>query len=88
MVTIIEGREVDFMHYALLNGGPKAMLIETIDAKVLLVGPKAEKLTFSTVGDAVAEASKRKWEIHVEHLFGEATRRRLAELTKEKSEEV
>ena len=74
------------MHYALLNGGPKAMLIETIDARVLLVGPKAEKLTFSTVGDAVAEASKRNWEIHVEHLFGEASRRRLAELMKEKGD--
>ena len=74
------------MHYALLNGGPKAMLIETIDARVLIVGPKAEKLTFSTVGDAVAEAAKRKWEIHVEHLFGEASRRRLAELMKEKGD--
>lgn len=76
------------MHYAMLNGGPRAMLIETMEANVLLVGPRAEKLTFSTVGDAVAEASRRKWEIHVEHMFGEATRRRLAELVKQKSEEV
>jgi len=75
------------MHYAMLNGGPKAMLIETIDARVLLVGPKAEKLTFSTVGDALSEAAKRKWEIHIEHFFGEASRRRFAELMKEKSEE-
>lgn len=76
------------MHYAMLNGGPKAMLIEAMDARVLLVGPRAEKLTFSTVGDAVAEAAKRKWEIHIEHLFGEATRRRMAELAREKSGEV
>lgn len=76
------------MHYVLLNGGPKAMLIETMDARVLLVGPKAERLTFSTVGDAVAEASKRGWEIHIEHLFGEVTQKRLAEFAKEKYEAV
>jgi len=76
------------MHYAMLNGGPKAMLIEAMDARVMLVGPRAEKLTFSTVADAVAEAAIRKWEIHIEHLFGESTRRRMAELAKERTKEV
>lgn len=76
------------MHHAMLNGGLKAMLIETIDGRVVLVGPHAERHEVLTVGDGVEKAKELKWEIHIEYLFGEGTRRRLAELTKEKSQEV
>lgn len=76
------------MHHAMLNGGPKAMLIESIDGKVTLVGPHAERHKLVTVGDAVEKAKELRWEIHIEHLFGEGTRRRLAELAKERTKEV
>ena len=73
------------MHHAMLNGGLKAMLIESIDGRVVLVGPRAEKYELSTVGDAVEKAKELRWEIHIEHLFGEATIRKMAELSKRKS---
>jgi hypothetical protein len=76
------------MHYAMLNGDPKATLIESMDGRVVLVGPHAEKHEVFTVKDAIEKAKELKWEINIEHLFGEGTRRRLAELLKEKSKEV
>jgi urease gamma subunit len=72
----------------MLNGDPKAMLIESIDGRVLLVGPHAERHEVLTVKEAMDKAKELKWEIHIEHLFGEGTRRRLAELLREKSKEV
>lgn len=76
------------MHYAMLNGGPKAMLIESIDGRVVLVGPFGERHESGTVGEAIEKAKELRWEIHIEHLFGEGMRRRLAELSKGKYEEV
>jgi hypothetical protein len=88
MATIIEGKGGDVVRHTMLNGGPKAMLIECIDGRVVLVGPRAERHECLTLGDAVVKAKGLQWEIHIEHLFGGAIRRKMAEMSKEKREEA
>ena len=64
------GRErmVDFR---LLDGKPRATLIQRFDGSALLLGPRGEKIEFdpgTTLREAQAKAGEHGWEIAVEHL--------------------
>ncbi len=57
--------------FRLLNGRPRATLIQRFDGSALLLGPKGEKIEFdfgTTLTEVQAEAGKLGWEIAVEHL--------------------
>ena len=57
--------------FRLLNGKPRATLIQRFDGSPLLLGPKGEKIEFdpgTTLKEAQAKAGKYGWEISVEHL--------------------
>ena len=57
--------------FRLLNGKPRATLIQRFDGSTLLVGPKGEKIEFdvgTTLHVAQTKAGEFGWEIAVEHL--------------------
>jgi hypothetical protein len=57
--------------FRLLNGKPRATLIQRFDGSALLLGPKGEKIEFdpgTTLQEAQAKAGEYGWEIAVEHL--------------------
>jgi len=57
--------------FRLLNGKPRATLIQRFDGSALLLGPKGEKIEFDvgkTLMQAQAKAEEYGWEIAVEHL--------------------
>ncbi len=57
--------------FRLLNGKPRATLIQRFDGSSLLVGPRGEKIEFE-IGTALPEAQSKAgelgWQIAVEHL--------------------
>jgi hypothetical protein len=62
------------MDYRLLNGKPKATLIQRFDGSVVLLGPKARKLEFdscATLYEIQAKAEQVGWVIAIEHLHKE-----------------
>jgi len=62
------------MDYRLLNGKPKATLIQRFDGSVVLLGPKARKLEFdasATLHEIQAKAEQMGWAIAIEHLHRE-----------------
>ncbi len=62
------------MDYRLLNGKPRATLIQRFDGSALLLGPRAKKIEFkmgATLNEILAKAEKLGWEIAVEHLHKE-----------------
>ncbi len=64
-------RMVDFR---LLNGKPRATLIQRFDGSALLLGPKGMKIEFQdgvTLYQIQAEVEKLGWVIGVEHLHRE-----------------
>jgi hypothetical protein len=64
-------RMVDFR---LLNGKPRATLIQRFDGTVLLIGPKGKKIEFEdgvTLRQIQATLAKLGWVIGVEHLHKE-----------------
>ena len=64
-------RVVDFR---LLNGKPRATLIQRFDGTVLLIGPKGRKIEFedgATLNQIQAKLEKLGWVIGVEHLHKE-----------------
>ena len=59
------------MDYRLLNGKPRATLIQRFDGTAVLLGPKARRLEFksgATLHEIQAEAELFGWVVAVEHL--------------------
>jgi len=60
--------------FRLLNGKPRATLIQRFDGTVLLIGPKGKKIEFEdgvTFNQIQAQLEKLGWVIGVEHLHKE-----------------
>jgi len=70
------GREL-MVDFRLLDGKPRATLIQRFDGSALLLGPKGEKIEFdpgTTLKEVQAKAGEYGWEIAVEHLHWLLTR--------------
>lgn len=62
------------MDYRLLNGKPRATLIQRFDGSVVLIGPKAKRREFksgATLQEIHAEVELFGWVVAVEHLHKE-----------------
>jgi len=62
------------MDYRLLNGKPRATLIQRFDGTAVLLGPKARRLEFrlgATLHEIQAEADFVGWVVAIEHLHKE-----------------
>ena len=62
--------------FRLLNGKPRATLIQRFDGSALLLGPKGEKIEFdfgTGLNEVQARAGEFGWEIAVEHLHRAVT---------------
>ncbi len=62
------------LDFRLLNGKPRATLIQRFDGSVLLLGPKGIKIEFAggmTLHQIQARVAKLGWVIGVEHLYKE-----------------
>ena len=62
------------MDYRLLNGKPRATLIQRFDGTAVLLGPKAKRLEFdfgSTLHEIQAKADQVGWVVAIEHLHRE-----------------
>jgi len=62
------------MDYRLLNGKPRATLIERFDGSTVLLGPRARKLEFdigATLHEIQAKADQVGWVVAIEHLHKE-----------------
>jgi hypothetical protein len=62
------------MDSRLLNGKPRATLIQRFDGSVVLIGPKARRIEFksgATLHEIQAEAELIGWVVAVEHLHKE-----------------
>ena len=62
------------MNHRLLNGKPRATLIQRFDGSAFLYGPKAVKIEFTTgttLHEIQAEAENLGWVIAIEHLHKE-----------------
>ncbi|MGZ3493708.1 MAG: hypothetical protein ACXU9L_09185 [Thermodesulfobacteriota bacterium] len=60
--------------FRLLNGKPKATLIQRFDGTALVLGPKGKKIEFKdgfTLHQIQAKVAKLGWVIGVEHLHRE-----------------
>jgi hypothetical protein len=60
--------------FRLLNGKPRATVIQRFDGSVLLLGSKGKKIEFKdgvTLHQIQAKVAKRGWVIGVEHLHRE-----------------
>ena len=59
------------MDFTLINGKPRATLIQRFDGSALLLGPKGKKIEFEdrvTLLQIQAKVAKLGWVIGVEHL--------------------
>jgi hypothetical protein len=62
------------MDYRLLNGKPRATLIQRFDGSAVLLGPKATKLEFdigATLHEIQIKADQLGWVVAIEHLHKE-----------------
>jgi hypothetical protein len=62
------------MDYRLLNGKPRATLIQRFDGSAVLLGPKSRKLEFDfgvTLHEIQAKADQIGWVVAIEHLHRE-----------------
>jgi hypothetical protein len=62
------------MDYRLLNGKPRATLIQRFDGSAVLLGPKAMKLEFdvgATLHEIQIKADQLGWVVAIEHLHKE-----------------
>ena len=62
------------MDYRLLDGKPRATLIQRFDGSAVLLGPKARRLEFrlgATLHEIQAKAEQVGWVVSVEHLHKE-----------------
>ena len=52
----------------LLNGKPRATLVQRFDMSVLVIGPRGkEKINFRSLREAEEEAERRGWIISITH---------------------
>lgn len=68
------------MDYRLLNGKPRATLIQRFDGSAVLLGPKSRRLEFefgATLHEIQARAEQIGWVVAVEHLHKEREGRTL-----------
>ena len=59
--------------FRLLNGKPRATLIQRFDGSAVLIGPKSQRVKFSVrapLQEVQAEAERLGWAIAIEHLHG------------------
>ena len=62
------------MDYRLLNGKPRATLIQRFDGSAVLLGPKALKFEFdigATLREIQTKADQLGWVVAIEHLHKE-----------------
>ena len=62
------------MDYRLLNGKPRATLIQRFDGSAFLSGPNATRIEFeigATIHEIQAKAEELGWVIAIEHLHKE-----------------
>ena len=62
------------MDYRLLNGKPRATLIQRFDGSAVLLGPNARKFRFdrgATLHEIQAKADQVGWVVAIEHLHKE-----------------
>jgi hypothetical protein len=62
------------MDYRLLNGKPRATLIQRFDGTAVLLGPKTKRLEFdfgATLHEIQAKADQVGWVVAIEHLHME-----------------
>ena len=62
------------MDYRLLNGKPRATLIQRFDGTAVLLGPRAKRLEFRTgasLHEIQAQADQVGWVVAIEHLHKE-----------------
>ena len=62
------------MDYRLLNGKPRATLIQRFDGSAVLLGPRARKLEFdigATLHEIQIKADQEGWVVSIEHLHKE-----------------
>jgi hypothetical protein len=62
------------MDYRLLNGKPRATLIQRFDGTAVLLGPKEKRLEFdfgATLHEIQAKADQVGWVVAIEHLHKE-----------------
>jgi hypothetical protein len=62
------------MDYRLLNGKPRATLVQRFDGTAVLLGPKAKRLEFdfgATIHEIQAKADQVGWVVAIEHLHME-----------------
>lgn len=59
------------MDFRLLDGKPKATIIERFNGEVYLITPSKTKIEdFTNIKSAMEYAYRMGWEINVSHLFG------------------
>ena len=66
------------MDLTVLNGKPKATLIQRFDGSAVLLGPESRKIEFengTTRNEAVEKAEDFGWVIAIEHLHSEKEHR-------------
>jgi hypothetical protein len=66
------------MDLSLLNGKPRATLIQRFDGSAVLLGPEARKIEFengTSRNEAAAKAEDFGWVIAIEHLHSEKEHR-------------
>jgi len=66
------------MDLTVLNGKPKATLIQRFDGSAVLLGPEARKVEFengATRNEVAAKAEDFGWVIAIEHLHSEKEHR-------------
>jgi len=62
------------MDYRLLNGKPRATLVQRFDGSAFLLGPKTRKLEFdigTTLHEIQIKADELGWVVAIEHLHKE-----------------
>ena len=62
------------MDYRLLNGKPRATLIQRFDGTAVLLGPKAKRLEFrsgASLHEIQTQADQVGWVVAIEHLHKE-----------------
>ena len=75
--------------FRLLNGKPRATVIQRFDGSVLLLGPKGKRIEFEdgvTLPQIQAKAANLGWVIGVEHLHSERETRAQDSLSRDKCE--
>jgi hypothetical protein len=54
--------------FRLLNGRPKATIIERFDGSILLLGPDRSKRERPSIRSCIDFAKKKGWEVNIEHI--------------------